>query len=243
MSQTDTAFTTADPVSTIISRLVDARLAWRSHFKGPSAPASPTTGMIWIDDDTPSATVWAVKLYDGTDWIEIFRIDTTNNVIQMATGAVLSGALDANSLQINDLANGTSAGDAVNKGQVDGIVQTVVAHIGDLSATDQFFVFVVPANCTIVNAILVSETSTAGSGGGTQWELNVRNLTAAVNLKAANKVTNGAEITADTAYALGLDQNLTPSANAVLELQVTKTGSPTSPLNACKLMLTYKVSV
>lgn len=243
MSQTDTAFTVNDSLSTITAALVDARLAWRSHFKGPSAPPSPTTGMIWIDDDTPSATVWAVKLYDGTDWIELFRIDTTNNVVQMATGAALSGALDANAQQINDVADGTAAGDAVNKGQIDGIVQSVVAHVGDLSATDQFFSFAVPANCTIVDAILMSETSTAGSGGGTQWEFNVRNLTASVNLKASNKVTNGAEITADTVYALGLDQNLTPSANAVLEFQVTKTGSPTSPLNACKLQLNYTISV
>lgn len=241
MSQTDTAYTTSDTVNTALSRLIDTRLALKSWYKGPSAPSSPIAGQVWIDDDTPSATVWAVKTYDGTDWIEIFRLDTTNNEVQTASGATAAAALDMNSFQIDNLASGTASGDAVNKGQVDGIVQTIGTYLGTVSATDEWFTLIVPSNCTIVAAKFVTETAIA-THGTDFWQFQVRNLTAAVNLAATAKSTATAAITADTQYDLGLDQNLTPNANAVLELQVTKNANATT-MAACALFIEYKVSV
>ena len=56
-----------------------ALAALGSSMKGPSAPTSPAAGMLWVDDNTPSSTVWTVNMYDGTDWIAIGLLDTTNN--------------------------------------------------------------------------------------------------------------------------------------------------------------------
>lgn len=50
-----------------------------SCMKGPSAPATPYVGELWLDDDTPSSTVWTLKRYDGTDWIVVSVIDTVAN--------------------------------------------------------------------------------------------------------------------------------------------------------------------
>lgn len=68
--------------------LNDALAALGSAMKGPNAPPAPLAGMIWVDDDTPSATVWTVKQYDGADWIELGRLDITNNVYIPSEGVI-----------------------------------------------------------------------------------------------------------------------------------------------------------
>jgi|GEM_PF-2267918 len=50
-----------------------------SANKGSARPSTPYAGQMWIDDDTPSSTVWTHYLYDGTDDIVIGYIDITNN--------------------------------------------------------------------------------------------------------------------------------------------------------------------
>jgi hypothetical protein len=57
-----------------------ALAALGSSMKGPNAPPVPLAGMIWVDDDTPSATIWTVKQYDGADWIELGRLDIAANI-------------------------------------------------------------------------------------------------------------------------------------------------------------------
>jgi hypothetical protein len=44
--------------------------------------------MMWVDDDTPSATVWTLKQYDGADWLEIGRLDVTNNIFIPSPGVI-----------------------------------------------------------------------------------------------------------------------------------------------------------
>jgi hypothetical protein len=56
-----------------------ALVALGTHQKGPTAPAGPAAGWIWIDDNTPSATLWTVFIYDGAAWIPIGYLDTTND--------------------------------------------------------------------------------------------------------------------------------------------------------------------
>jgi hypothetical protein len=48
------------------SDLNAALVALASTSKGPARPATPYAGQIWLDDDTPSATLWTIKVYDGT---------------------------------------------------------------------------------------------------------------------------------------------------------------------------------
>lgn len=66
----------------------NALAALGSSMKGPSAPPSPLAGMVWVDDDTPSATVWTVKQYDGAEWIELGRLDITANIYIPSEGVI-----------------------------------------------------------------------------------------------------------------------------------------------------------
>lgn len=66
----------------------DALAAIGSMMKGPNAPPAPVAGMLWLDDDTPSTTVWTVRQYDGAEWIECGRLDITNNVFIPSEGVI-----------------------------------------------------------------------------------------------------------------------------------------------------------
>ncbi|MCA3415342.1 MAG: hypothetical protein INF84_12155 [Roseomonas sp.] len=65
----------------------NALAALGSNMKGPNAPPVPFAGMFWWDDDTPSASIWTLRGYDGADWIEIGRLDVLNNVFSVAEGS------------------------------------------------------------------------------------------------------------------------------------------------------------
>ena len=61
-------------------------------MKGPNAPPAPIAGMMWLDDDTPSASVWTLKLYDGADWISIATFDISANTWAPAIARLALGA-------------------------------------------------------------------------------------------------------------------------------------------------------
>ena len=74
----------------------NALAALGSTMKGPNAPPAPIAGMMWLDDDTPSASVWTLKLYDGADWISIATFDIPANtwapvITRLALGAGSAG--------------------------------------------------------------------------------------------------------------------------------------------------------
>jgi hypothetical protein len=48
----------------------------RNTHIGTSAPAELTAGVQWIDN---TATPWLKKIYDGTDWITVGKINATDN--------------------------------------------------------------------------------------------------------------------------------------------------------------------
>lgn len=61
------------------SDLNAALVALASSSKGPSRPATPYAGQIWLDDDTPSSTLWSLKAYDGTDDLLLGQLDNSGN--------------------------------------------------------------------------------------------------------------------------------------------------------------------
>lgn len=69
-----------DTGANVRSDLNNALQALASTSKGNSAPATPYAGQLWVDDNTPSSSVWTLSMYDGTDWIVIGYFDTTNNI-------------------------------------------------------------------------------------------------------------------------------------------------------------------
>jgi len=74
--------------------LNNALAALASTQKGPNAPPAPAAGMFWLDDDTPSASVWTLKCYDGADWITVGTFDIAGNSFTPSlTARVLAAAL------------------------------------------------------------------------------------------------------------------------------------------------------
>jgi hypothetical protein len=83
MSQYD--FGTIDPETKSGTQLSSDLNNWRnalhSAHKGASAPAYASAGTLWLDDTTSSA--WKLNVYDGTDWIPIVTVDSTNNTVNL----------------------------------------------------------------------------------------------------------------------------------------------------------------
>ena len=72
-------------------RMNSALAALGTLQSGPSAPGSPVAGWLWLDTDTPSATIWTLNFYDGTTWIPMFTIDTVNDTVALASAPVTNG--------------------------------------------------------------------------------------------------------------------------------------------------------
>jgi len=73
--------------------------AMNSMHIGSSAPASVTTGTMWVDSGTSG--VLKVKLNDGSDNIELFQINISSNAITSAmsvTGTITES--DPNALPL-----------------------------------------------------------------------------------------------------------------------------------------------
>ena len=58
--------------------------ALNSQHIGSSRPASAIAGTIWLDSSV--ANTIAMKLYDGTDDLELFSINTLTNAITLPSG-------------------------------------------------------------------------------------------------------------------------------------------------------------
>lgn len=64
----------------------DGKKALLNHHKGTSAPSYAEAGMIWVDD---TATPWALKFYDGADWIRLMDINASSNTAEPYLGNAL----------------------------------------------------------------------------------------------------------------------------------------------------------
>lgn len=78
----------------------DGKKALLTHHKGAAAPAYAEAGMIWLDD---SATPWALKFFDGGDWITLGALHAGNNSFLpfMGTSALRMAAYAADSGGVN----------------------------------------------------------------------------------------------------------------------------------------------
>lgn len=78
----------------------DGKKALLTHHKGAAAPAYAEAGMIWLDD---SATPWALKFYDGGDWITLGALHAGNNSFLpfMGTSALRMAAYAADTGSVN----------------------------------------------------------------------------------------------------------------------------------------------
>lgn len=239
MSQTwAVPFDLNDPVNQLLDDSSDALQSVATLFSGASAPSSPFAGMLWHDTTN---NLIALRNQANSAWITLIPVSTaTAGGFLALTGGTMSGAIAMGSQKVTGLANGTDAGDAVNKSQVDARPQWLSIPLGTLSATTTAFLVVTRAAITVADVDILSASGTT-SDGSNNWAIQVDNVTDTLNLRSAAKSTNGAEITANTVYALGLDQNLSVSANKVLRITLTLTGSPGN-LNGALAQLRYTVA-
>ena len=108
--------------------------------------------------------------------------------------------------------------------------KTVAVHLGAISATGEYYLLVPHGGVTIQNVVLVSSAGVATSDTD-YWSFQVANLTQSNDLLSAaqtTETTGGAAIVADTAYDITPDQNADVVVDDVLELQVSKTLSPSA---------------
>ena len=170
MSQHDLIIDNASGAS-VRADLNNALAALGSSMKGPNAPPAPIAGMIWVDDDTPSATVWAVKQYDGADWIDLGRLDITNNAYTPSEGVIAwadvasaatvdLGAQASRNLRITGTTTITSFGTAASG------VRRELRFAAALTLTNSG-TLILPSGANITTA--AGDTATAVSLGSGNW--------------------------------------------------------------------------
>lgn len=76
------------------------RTALNGSHKGASAPSYATAGMIWVDDS--SDPEWLVRFYDGSNWLTLFNVNTSNNSVVMPGSASKLGDVTASQFLRND---------------------------------------------------------------------------------------------------------------------------------------------
>lgn len=214
--------------------------------------------LLYGNDDcsatTTAAQVYADLLTTATD------VSTATEDATVAVRAVTAGSLvTAGTFSGAGLALGsgldltcdgiTSSGTvSLAAGQIDvselsaaAKIKSCVIALGDVSATDNDFIFVAPSAAVISQISLVTESSPTGltQNAATNWTFQVANLTLGSNLLAqtVSTVTNG--FTANTVYDLTPDQNLTLTANDVLQLQATLTGGAGTLTNSSVIVEWY----
>jgi len=75
--------------------LNNALTALNSNHIGASTPTSAIAGTIWIDNSV--LNTYSIKVFDGTDNLEIFSINTSTNAITLPSGVSVTES-DPNSI-------------------------------------------------------------------------------------------------------------------------------------------------
>ena len=186
--------------------------AIRSTNIGNTAP-DLVAGQFWIDNNTPSTTVWTLYFYDGTDNISFATIDTINNTVNFLdstfdlvndTTPQLGGTLDANGNNIDmgtNLITDTkvgqwdtaySWGDHSTQGYLTSETdsQTLSFSNPNLSISNGNSVDLSALNTGILN---VSEDTTPQLGG--DLDLNSSDVTGTGNVNITGTITSTGDIT------------------------------------------------
>jgi hypothetical protein len=222
--------------------------AIRSTNIGNTAP-DLVAGQFWIDNNTPSTTVWTLYFYDGTDNISFATIDTINNTVNFLdstfdlvndTTPQLGGTLDANGNNIDmgtNLITDTkvgqwdtaySWGDHSTQGYLTSETdsQTLSFSNPNLSISNGNSVDLSALNTGILN---VSEDTTPQLGG--DLDLNSSDVTGTGNVNITGTITSTGDITtsgvlnsiAPTRHSIRPSLNLDFANSKVLDPRITFT--------------------
>ena len=72
--------------ATFLANINDTLAAVSSTNKGPTRPGTVYPGQLWLDDNSPSASVWTLNLFDGSDDIPLGLFDTGSNTFYLKAG-------------------------------------------------------------------------------------------------------------------------------------------------------------
>lgn len=219
----------------------------RTVHSGTADPASMVAFMLQVRSDTG---VLQIRNAANSAWLTLFpNVAAAGGGALLLSGGTMTGAIAMGTNKVTGLGTGTAAADAVTKAQVDAQAHVAMAYIAGFNATLNRPAFTAPAGgCTILAAYLLSDTATAGSGAGTRYDFQLRNVgvdgAGTTDMLSVVKTTNGAEIGVYDSYNLGVDQNQALTEGQSLQLRITMTGSPTSLASAqIQLAIHYKSPV
>lgn len=188
-----------------------------------TAPGGPTTGMLWLDNDTPSATIWTLKQYDGADWIELGRLDTINNIFIPSEGVIAwadvpsaatvdLGAQASRHLRIT----GTTA--ITSFGTISSGTRKELRFAGALTLTHNATSLILPSGANITTA--AGDTATVISLGSGNWvvvDYQRASGQALVNPAVLPGAITGSGLTMATGRLLG---RVTAATGAIEEIQL-----------------------
>lgn len=182
----------------------NALAALGSSMKGPNAPPAPLAGLMWLDDDTPSASLWTLKIYDGADWIEIGRLNVTTNVFTVAEGSF--APVDIASAATTDIGAAASPNVRItgttgitSLGTVAAGTRRFVSFAGALTLTHNASSLILPGAANITTA--AGDNMVARSLGSGNWV--IESYTRAAALPALQGLITGSGLTVATARVLG----------------------------------------
>ena len=254
MSQSTAVITTgvgAYSVAAALVKIIANFAASWSLQSGPTAPANPPTYLLWLD--TGAAPVLKLKFNNGTPsvpaWVEVTPdMATAGGGLLKLAGGTMSGPINMGSQRLTNLGTATATTDAPTVAQVNGHVQTAIIRIPGFNASVDEPVLVAPAGFTLLKAWVICDTATAGSGAGTRWDFQLRNVGVAgagtTDMLTAAFTTNGSELAANDSKDLGAIANPSMAEGEGMLFRVTKTGSPTSLATAkFTLILQSKVAI
>lgn len=152
--------------ATVRAKINTGLQALASTSKGTSRPSTAYAGQLWLDDNSPSSTVWSLYLFDGTDDILVGLFDSTDNRFVSAETQAANVAsastidLDAATGQLVDV-TGTTGVSAVTLAQG----RRKVVRFTDALALTHGASLVLPGGANIVTAAGDFATFHGYSGG------------------------------------------------------------------------------
>ena len=194
----------------VVTQLPEALQALQSLFSGSVEPTTPVAFMLWMD--TSGIGVLNIRNAGNTLWIPVAQ-------------AAIAWQLKAVAAELTLPTSGS---------------------VGDVSATGNKTLLSMPVTGNILAVNILSATATTSTSGN-EWDFMLRNTTDSLDLFSSTPGTftsvggvgGGVELSATVPLVLVPDQNFLLGAGDVLELQVTKTGSPTSPITRVHATLEY----